>query len=601
MEYPSALLYIPVLLAAVFIDVWFIRLWRRKRKNASRQEDSPAGAVQVLGAPSPFLTFLGKIRLLDLAYRRLIALPALHPTIQPGPAEQVVQPAAARSEQKTFAISWGIFFELSAILFWAVWIGRNLLIFSPNLIPNGYEFANLTQTHYLWTYLARCGTCFLWNGSVNGGAPAFAEVSGAILHPFVFLPVLLWGVIDGAKITIIASLALAGTAQWILSARLGLGRFARLWSALIIVTGGHLVGKMENGNIALILGLACANLVLAFGVDRFYNHNRRAMPWLAAAIALLILSGEGYIQIGSALTLFPMLAIFVFLDPGKNKRAAKDYLLALGLAVMIAGVLLVPLLHFLPQMDKDFDPGLRDFPPLETIPLSLVIRDLNYYRTSILGNNPYLYTHMNTIGWVPVLLALAAPGLTPPRLRKLLWTFLAGIGLVFLVTSADLPKLLLNTFPFIARLRHLTVASGLVVPLVVTLAAISLDHLIQSSTLRVSLQNTKETFFSASLGRIVFIPLAVLSLLPLYQISQEFLITRDISWSVKDAQTLKTPSTQWVDPPYGFYDWTTYALSRGMKIANTWRPWFWKYHTNPQPYLRAYPLNGSECNGNPAH
>jgi hypothetical protein len=320
---------------------------------------------------------------------------------------------------------------------------------------------------------------------------------------------------------------------------------------------------------------------------------------LTAAMALLILSGEGYIQVGSALTLLPMLAIFVFLEPGENHRAIKDYALVLGLAAMIAGVFLVPFLHFLPQMYKDSDPGLRNFPPLETIPLSLVIRDLNYYRTPNLGSNPYLYTHMNTIGWVPVLLALAAPQLAPSRLKKMLWVFITGIGLVFLVTSLDLPKLLAETFPMITRLRHLTVASGLVVPLVVTLAAISLDRLIHHSALRVILQNTKGVVVSASLAQIVVIPLSVLSIGPLYNISQEFLVTRDISATAADVQPLQTSSTQWVDPPFGFYDWTIHALAQGMKISNTWRPWSWKDHVNPQPYLKASPKSGSEELGTP--
>jgi hypothetical protein len=597
MKLPTALLPVSILIAAVLIDLWLVLRWRRRQKAPASQEVNPNGSVQFFGAPSHFLTFIRNFRLADLARRMPIGFPWQHARSAPGQEGQ--QPntedaAALRPAGIALPVSLGTFLELAAIILWAAWVGKNLLIFSPYLIPNGNEFSNLTQTHYIWTYLTRCGGCFLWNGSVNGGAPAFAEVSGAILHPLVVLPVLIWGVVDGAKVTIIAGLALAGVAQWILVARLGLGRFARMWSALIIVAGGHLVGKMENGNLGLILGLASANLVLAFGVDLLYNHNRRALPWLAAAVALLILSGEGYIQVGSVLGIFPILAFFIFLSPEDKQRSFKDYALALGLGVMLSGVFLVPLLHFLPQLYKDGDPLLRNYPPLESIPLSLVISDLNYYRTAILGNNPYLYTHMNTIGWVPVLLALLAPQLAPTRLKKLLWTFAAGTVLIFFITSADLPKLLINYIPSIAQLRHLTVASGLVVPMMLTLAAISLDRLLHSTALSLSIQNARGVLFSASLGQVVVIPLAVMAIFPLYGISQELLGTRDISAISAEVQQLKTPSAQWVDPPYGFYDWTTYALDRGMKIANTWRPWFWKFRPSPQPYIKTFAVTGDE-------
>ena len=33
-----------------------------------------------------------------------------------------------------------------------------------------------------------------------------------------------------------------------------LGWWARMWSALVMVVGGHLTGKMENGGVALIIG-----------------------------------------------------------------------------------------------------------------------------------------------------------------------------------------------------------------------------------------------------------------------------------------------------------------------------------------------------------
>jgi hypothetical protein len=50
---------------------------------------------------------------------------------------------------------------------------------------------------------------------------------------------------------------------------------------------------------------------------------------------------------------------------------------------------------------------------------------------------------------------------------------------------------------------------------------------------------------------------------------------------------IQTDSAQWIQPPYGFYEWTAQALERGMKIGRTWRPWYWKEHDYPPPYYEA--------------
>jgi hypothetical protein len=486
----------------------------------------------------------------------------------------------------------GRLIELIVLILWATWVSRSLLTTPASAVPYGGEFSNLTQTHYIWTLLPQCGLCFLWNGSINGGAPAFAELTGAVLHPLVFLPVLLWGVIQGSKITFTASLALAGIAQWGLARKLGLGWWARMWSACLVVVGGHLSGKMENAGVGLVLGQACAALALTFGVDLLFNRNRKTIAWLAIALTLTLLSGEGYIQVAVGLTLLPALALFCI---GRSKEcppAWKDYLLALGLAALLSGIFLAPLLHFLPQIGKDLDTSLSNYPPLEYIPLNLVIRDLQFQRTQILGKDQYLATHMIYIGWAPVLLALLALRLAPARLHRVLWIFLTGILLVFLITSLDLPKALIGVLPLIGSLRHLTVASGLVVPFIVGLASISLDEILRrcSGALRVWLLAHSHPRTSALAGfpaALLMVPFAVLSISPCYVLSQEFMGVREIDYLSEHMQTLQTSSAQWIQPPYGFLDWTSQALERGMKIGYTWRPWRWKERNFPQSYIEA--------------
>lgn len=571
-------LYILAVILAVIIDFVLIIQWRKKRAGKTRSSPSLKHPGRLLIGQSPVLTFLDKL---------------VQPLVNKIPYR--LRSGFTRIIERTVrwvgGLPWVHFLELGLITAWAGWVSSPLLVTPPNTIPYGGEFANLTQTHTIWTLLPRCGLCILWNGSINGGAPAFAELTGAILHPFIFIPVLLWGVAQGAKVTYFVCLALAGMAQWGLARALGLGWWSRMWSGLLIVVGGHLSSKMENGDIGLVLGLACAALALTFGVDLLYNRNRKSLVWLAVALVLTLLSGEGYIQVAVVLTLLPTLALLCF-NKEYRQPAWKDYLLALVLAALLGGIFLAPLLHFLPEMSKDSDVTLSNFPPLEYLPLNLVIRDLKFHRTEILGKDPYLATHMIYIGWAPVLLALASLRLVPARLNRLMWIFITGIALVFLITSSDLPRALLGSLPVIGQLRHLTVASGLVIPMIVGLAAISLDALLKRLTTALQGWHLFASYparvkaVAASLpGYLTMAAIAFFSISPCYNLSQKFLDVRELDYLKEHVQALKTPSAQWVQPPYGFYEWTLPVLESGMKIGHTWRPWHWEGRDQMPPYI----------------
>ena len=75
--------------------------------------------------------------------------------------------------------------ELLALSAWVLFIGMEYLDFDPNLWPQGDELFVNSQSHAVWVAFRRCGVCFLWDGSINGGAPAFVGMLGASLHPAV--------------------------------------------------------------------------------------------------------------------------------------------------------------------------------------------------------------------------------------------------------------------------------------------------------------------------------------------------------------------------------------------------------------------------------
>jgi hypothetical protein len=91
------------------------------------------------------------------------------------------------------------------------------------------------------------------------------------------------GPLSGAKLTLIASLIMAGCAQWWLARVMGFGRIARVWSGLLAIVGGQLAGRMELGVSGVVLSTAACSLVLApgvaLGLTGKHTYHFRYRPW----------------------------------------------------------------------------------------------------------------------------------------------------------------------------------------------------------------------------------------------------------------------------------------------------------------------------------
>ena len=112
------------------------------------------------------------------------------------------------------------------------------------------------QSHFPWTALPKCGLCALWNGWVNGGSPTLADVYGAVAHPLAIGSVISFGLVNGAKFMLLASLILAGFAQWWLAKVMRLSWLPRLWVAGMAVVGGHIAGRLQLGLVIFVFSTA---------------------------------------------------------------------------------------------------------------------------------------------------------------------------------------------------------------------------------------------------------------------------------------------------------------------------------------------------------
>jgi hypothetical protein len=521
--------------------------------------------------------------------------------VSPGsPQDEVKDLPARREARRRSALL--VAAEILVVVLWTMLVTRPYLDLNPGVTPAGREYLSGIQTHYFWTRVTQCGWCALWNGSGRGGAPALVDPHGSMLHPLVIVPTLLLGVLNGSKLALVGAFLMAGLAQWGIARVLGLGSVARVWSAAMAVSAGHLAGRMELGAFGVVLSTAACALVIPPLLALNRGGSRRAPLWLGIALAFAIVAGQGYMQIGLLFTL-PAAIFLLPRDRAGLRRVVRGYGLAILLALLLAAPFLAPFLHFVPEFGKQVDPTFGSVQPLAYIPLNLVINDYAFFGTEALGKLSFPHLNVNYVGWVAVVLALVGVFKHRTRLeRQAVLFFTSSAFLAMWVASAEPLRWLVKAVPLrwlvdqLAGIRHPAQIAGLAVPCVLALAAIGLDVLMGLSwpKLRLVLSSAaRQAPFLSIDSRWLLFAVLFLALLSTRQFGTRWIaaiplagtkIASDIS-DVVDA--LRTPDLQWVNTPFGEHYWTVPALDAGLKLAGGIQTWFWKDRPNPAPVLEA--------------
>ncbi len=479
--------------------------------------------------------------------------------------------------------------ELAWILGWTLWLGRAYLDMDPGQWPVGQEFGMAIHPHVIWTRLSDCGACVLWNGYINGGQPTFGELHAAVAHPLVIAGTVLFGVVNGAKVALLGSLFTAGLAQWWLARVMGLGRLARLWVAGMAVAGGHLAGRMEHGVVGVVISTAACSLVLAPALQVALHGRRRDAVLLGVTLALAIVAGQGYLQIALFVGILPLFLLLLF-EQGRLRAPWKAFALSILLALLLAGVYLVPLAHFLPQIVKDVDPAFVAAQPLSYMPLNLVIGEVDFFQNRLLGREPWPYLYLNYIGWIPVVLAIAAVRLVPRRQLKLFLFLWLGVGTVLLLASALpfqwLARILPETQGSLVGIRSAPLMVGLAVPFVLGLAGWGLDLLARQSWPSLSLGTAGDVPRLSVNTKVLVLPLLLFwSLRSVYQFSHPWWETQAPPPETDLVAELQVQSAQWVAMPFGDHYWVPAAAEQGLKLTNQARPAYWRDRAPPPPFL----------------
>jgi hypothetical protein len=428
----------------------------------------------------------------------------------------------------------------------------------------------------------------MWNGAERGGYPAFVDPHGSALHPLVITATLVFGVVNGSKVALIIAFWLGGAAQWWAARVMRLSWIARLWSGFMGVVGGHLAARMELGAFGVVLSVATCSLVFPAVISVARSQSRRASILLGVVLASAFLAGQGYIQFGLLSTAPAFL--FLLLDDLRLRSVWREYAVALGLAVLLAAPFLVPLVHFVPNFSKAGDEAFGVAQPLEYVPLSLVIRDLEFLTSPVLGKS--IYPHLNAIyiGWVPVLLAALCLNLAQRQDRRTLLFLGACAALSFLSASAIPLRRLQSLVPVLAWVRHPPQIAALAVPPILALSAYGLDKLLKANWPRLALNyqvSSGEKRDGISLRWLLILPL-VWNLYTAYGFARNWLYTTELRGDVQAVlRALHTPDLQWVEPPFGEHFWIEPAVGMGLKLSPGIMTWQWKGRALPKPYLEA--------------
>lgn len=484
--------------------------------------------------------------------------------------------------------AWQPALEIAAILAWSLWVGRGFLDFDPALWPHGGDYGLSVEPLYQWDLARQCGACVLWNGFFNGGAPAFLETHAPFQHPLIILLTLLSDPIAASKITLVLSLALAGLGQWWLGHSLRVGWLPRLWSALLAVAGGHLAGRMELGLVWMVFSNATASLVLAPLLRLGQDGRRRDGVAAALLLASAFLSGQGYAQAGLVVVCLIAGAVF-FLDLRSGLRPVwREFARTAALALLLTGILWVPLANNLPLLTKDTEPEMLGAQPLGHIHRDFLISDVEYFIQPGPGRQAFPAMYAHYIGWFPVaLFGLAALRLPRARSKRSLLFLILPVIAIVLLSSTLVPDLVGRPVPFpLSALRYPTLMLGVAVPLILGAAATQLDELLGWMGRLGSglVTRASDRSFLAAVTAVVVLWFS----LPVpYRFTQHWMRVFEVPTGAAEvADRLVAEETAWVQPAAESY-WGLLLVSRGQKLTGVYRPWWLDGVPIPLPSVQA--------------
>jgi len=265
-------------------------------------------------------------------------------------------------------------------------------------------------------------------------------------------------------------------------------------------------------------------------------------------------------------------------------------------ALLLAAPSWLPFLRTMGAAVKDVDPEFKVSQSLANLLVNFVAATADFYRSPVLEKLPYPELTAFFVGWIPLLLAVAAVVAAwtdaERRAKRFPVTLLAVWAFLLLWTATGQPfRWLIHQVPFrafqdlLAGLRHIQQVAALAIPLILMLAMVSADDLIRWA----AGWNLQFVSRERSLSIPVTLGIAVLLFFPLrtgWTLGQDWMTFRDYPQLDAGLNFLAEAGLTWVDTPFGEHFWVEPAVSHDLKVlfqANSIRRWRWKDWTLPEP------------------
>src|SRR5262249_10550759 len=272
--------------------------------------------------------------------------------------------------------------------------------------------------------------------------------------------------------------------------------------------------------------------------------------------------------------------------------------LAAALTLLFIAPFLIPFLHFVPELSKDTDPAFQAAQPLAYVPLNLVISDMKFYTSEVLGKLPYPSHYILFVGWIPVLLAVLGLGAARSTFERRSIIFLATLVFVALFMASGVPLIWVTKIvpdgpfaKFITGIRYPAFIAGLAVPPLLALAGMGLDRLwwLGWAPIQVALSTgSRSAQLVVDARWLLVIPLAMAAN-DARVFSGQFIATQPLGPDVFDVlEALRPPSAEWIAVPFGEQRYIEPAVGMGLKLADDFRTWRWNGRPDPEPVLEAH-------------
>jgi hypothetical protein len=228
----------------------------------------------------------------------------------------------------------------------------------------------------------------LWNHYMQTGFPHAGDLLGHFWSPVATLPVLLWGGINGMKVSIFISFILAGLGQWYLARVSGLKGIFRLWSALMFMFSGGLAFLWRLGWYELLIGMAWFPWTFAAFWQALKKRDITSMAWAAFCAAMILLTGGGYYPfylIASVGSMF--IVILIAAKPAERiiqiKRSVMISIFGFGLIAVMAFPIYDGYRLIIRESGEDMEQ--QGSQPLPYALMNYAISQPEWFNTDILG------------------------------------------------------------------------------------------------------------------------------------------------------------------------------------------------------------------------